>query len=261
LRNKIKLTAFAVLAAGLLITPKAQAQCPTISLLGAWTFSSDGFQVGNRLPFLFLASAGTFVANANGILNITQTNAVTFSVNRDSENGKFTLNPDFCGGTLMFYGGAHPDSYDFYVKNPNEIVYVGTQPGDTVRGKATRQTAFFCPADPRQALVGTWVFSLDGFNNSNPNIFSELASAGRFVANADGTMNITETNDLGGDVFRDTANGKFQVASDCSTAVLNFYSANRVAKYDVFFTDQNNIVIVSTVQGETITGEARRFGF
>jgi hypothetical protein len=260
MKNQIKLTAFAALAAGLLITPKAQAQCPAISLLGAWTFSSDGFQTSSpRSPFFFLAGAGTFVANANGILNITETNAVEFSINRDSENGKFTLNSDSCGGTLMFYGGARPDSYDFYVKNANEIVYVGTQAGDSIRGKATRATAFFCPADPRQALVGSWVFSLDGFNLNSG--ISEIASAGRFVANADGTMNIAETTDLNGGVSRDSPTGKFGVATDCSTGTLTFYSASRVAKYDFFFTDQNNIVFISTVQGEVITGEGRRFGF
>lgn len=262
-------------AAGVLLVPAAQAQCPAQpldALAGPWTFSTDGFTLP---PIGFLASAGRFVAtvgtNRNGqplgILQITNSGSINGSPTRlEVDAGRFALNADCTGGTLTFNLSSRPVQFDFYFVNADEIVLVGSNNADIVLGSAKRIAPPACPAQRLEALAGTWVFSVKGFSFVRQFF---VASAGRFVASVGtdrnggplGQLLITASSSVEASPVRlERDAGRFQVNANCTGGTLTFNLSSRPIQFDFFFAGANDIVMVGSNNGDIVWGSARRFG-
>lgn len=124
--------------------------CPAVALqalAGTWIFSTDGFTVLPRGDNQILTSAGRFVAtvaldrggNLAGVLAISATSSLDgSSTRREQDAGRFQVNTDCSGGTLIFNLSSRPVQFDFYFSGPNSIVMVGIRNGDIVVGSARR---------------------------------------------------------------------------------------------------------------------------
>ena len=271
LSSIVFVTAF---SAALFLQSEAKAQtCPGLPVLvGAWAFSTDGF---NFPPTRFLASAGVFVAsvgtdragNPIGLLAITQTTSLDGSPTRqENDFGRFQINADCTGGTLTFNVSSRPVQFDFFFVNTSEIRLIATNSADIVEGSAKRIIAAGCPANPLDALTGTWVFSSEGFQFP-PTAF--LAAAGRFIAtpgldragNPIGLLAITQTSARDGSTTRQEADaGRFQINSDCTGGTLTFNVSSRPIQFDFFFVSVNEIIFVGSNNADIVIGSARRFG-
>jgi hypothetical protein len=269
--------------AGVFSVPRAQATnviCdtgnPLQSLAGTWAFMTEGFQFP---PTAFLGSAGRFVATVGtdkaggplGLLSITQTASIDGSTVRlETDAGRYQVHGDCSRGTLIFNVSSRPAQFDFFFVNRNVLYYVGSNNGDIIRGIARRVGAGFenpsCPAQPLQALAGTWVFTTHGFSFP-PTVF--LASAGRFEAtvgtnrNGDptGVLTITQTASIGGGPARlEVDSGRYQLRGNCSGGTLIFNVSSRPVIFDFFFVNENTIFLAGSNNGDIVTGTAQRAG-
>ena len=135
-----------LLVAMTMLTPLAQAQCPSSTFVGTWVFSVKGFQ----FPVLsVIASAGRFVASEGadrpGLpvrqnLTITASTSITGSISRleTDATGRFQLFPNCSGGTLTANLSGRGATFEFFFVNQNEIVLVGNREGDILTGSARR---------------------------------------------------------------------------------------------------------------------------
>lgn len=126
------------------------APCPVVALqalAGTWVFSTNGFGPTNVGQTAILASAGRFVAtvatdrggNLAGVLAISATSSASgSSTRREQDAGRFQVNADCSGGTLIFNLSSRPVQFDFYFSGPNSIVMVDIRNGDIVVGSARR---------------------------------------------------------------------------------------------------------------------------
>ena len=119
--------------------------CPAVALqalAGTWVFATDGFSVPFRADTQFLTSAGRFVATValdRGVLAISATSSFNgSSTRREQDAGRFQVNADCSGGTLIFNLSSRPVQFDFYFSGPNSIVMVDIRNGDIVVGSARR---------------------------------------------------------------------------------------------------------------------------
>lgn len=126
-----------------LVAPSCPAN-PLQPLVGTWTYSVNGFHFP---PTLFLSAVGRLVASLGvdragapiGVLSISQSSSIDGSPTRsESDIGRYALNADCSGGTLTFNLGSRPGQFDFFFNNPNTLLFVGTNNGDIVEGRATR---------------------------------------------------------------------------------------------------------------------------
>lgn len=275
--NRKVVFALICLMAGLLLTPQMQAQtCPTNSLqalVGTWAFKADGF---GFTPLQLLATAGRFTAsigtdragNPTGVLSITQTSGINGTVTRqETDAGRFQVNADCSGGTLTFNVSSRPVQYDFFFTNLSEIVFIGSNQGDVITGKARRVGAGVdapsCSTSSLQALVGTWTFTLEGFAS----VLQILGSAGRFTATIGterngapvGLLTITQTSGLTGSTVRlERDAGKYSVNSSCSGGTLVFNVSSRPVQLDFYFVNSGEIFFVGSNQGDVVHGSAKR---
>jgi len=275
----IRHLAAACILAGLVLVPQAHTQCPAGTtnpnqlFAGVWTFESDGFSLA-RGGQLLLASGGRLIANANGLLTVTQTAAIDASTVRlETDTGRFVVDPDCLGGSLTFNLSSRPMQADFVFSGPNRINFISTTSGDIVSGSATRVSAGLetpsCPANPLTALSGSWTFELDGFQSP---FFQFLASVGRFttsigtspsgtnrISGPIGVLSITQTSSINGNIARgETDAGAFALNADCSGGTLTFNTSSRPIQLDFFFTSPTSIQLVGSNNGDIVEGSATR---
>jgi hypothetical protein len=141
-----------------------------------------------------------------------------------------------------------------------------------------------CAAAPTQALVGTWVFSTDGFarlakyqvvrdsDSSDDNVRGGayygfgpqlLASAGNFVAsvNSQGRaiLQIHASSSWNGSQTRyETDFGSFQVLDDCTGGTLTFNLSSRPVQFEFYFVNPNEITMIANNNQDIVVGTARR---
>jgi hypothetical protein len=94
-----------------------------------------------------LAAAGRVVATISpagaGVLAITSSSGVNGTTTRlEKDAGRFQVNSDCSGGTLTFNISSRPAQFDFFFVNFAKIVFVGTNNGDVILGKAERFGGF-----------------------------------------------------------------------------------------------------------------------
>ena len=128
------------LLAGAVTAPPAHAQCTLDTFTGTWVFSMEGFAVPR---IQVLAAAGRIVAtispSGSGVLAITSTSGVNGTTTRlEKDAGRFQVNSDCSGGTLTFNLSSRPAQFDFFFVHFGKIVFVGTNNGDVLLGKAER---------------------------------------------------------------------------------------------------------------------------
>lgn len=253
------------LLADVLLVPSAQAQtCPAnrLQLLtGQWAFSIEGF---TRTPDRAVVSAGRFVANAQGLLSITASSNIQGSpVRLETDAGRFQVSAGCKGGTLTFNLSSRPMQFDFFFAGPDEIILIGSNNGDIVRGSAKRVAPAACPADRLLALAGDWSFSIDGFFVPAPRF---LAWVGRFTASVGsnrtgapiGELLITSSSSADGSPVRlETDAGRYQINADCTGGTLTFNLSSRPMQFDFVFTAQGQIAFVSTNHSDILVGSAR----
>jgi hypothetical protein len=251
--------------------------CPVPSLQvlsGTWVFSTNG---GSPQIDQFLSSAGRMIAstgvdragNPQGILALNVTSSISGSpVRRESDVGRFQVNPDCTGGTLTFNLSSLPLQFDFFLSSNTHLVMVGTSQGRIVVGSARRievTTAPSCAAGSLPALSGAWTFATDHLAiGITPGRQTILTSAGRFTASVNGSRGvllITATSGSNRSVTRlEQDTGTFQVDDDCAGGTLTFNLSSRPVQYEFYFVNANEIRFVgnNVSGGDTLTGSARR---
>jgi hypothetical protein len=155
IKNRILTYAFTCVSAVLLMTPQAQAQCPSPAALAnplilfagapgstptVWTFRLDGQVLSAQF-----ASAGQLTASIRaggppfvGLLSVTQSSTYQ---RLETDAGYFSVNSDCSGGTLTFNLSSRPIQFDFWFDEGfGEIRFVSTTAVAVVSGTARRFT-------------------------------------------------------------------------------------------------------------------------
>jgi hypothetical protein len=130
------------------VVPQACPAQALEALAGTWVFSTTGYanfgQLNNPRT---LSAAGRFAAavgvdragNPLGVLALSVTSANNSTVTRrESDVGRYQVNPDCSGGTLTFNLSSRPVQFDFFFSSANRLVMIGSNQGDLVIGSAQR---------------------------------------------------------------------------------------------------------------------------
>lgn len=237
------------------------AQCPAdplLALSGRWTFNIQGTPTNRALNHDF-AIAGQFVASAtrpgfpspNGVgwLTITATSWINGSVTRlESDIGRYQLNADCSGGSLIMNLSSYPMQYDFWFQNGGQSMHiVSTVNGKPAIGSATLAPAG-CPAGVSaiDLLSGFYTFRYQGV----PWLPAPFGIAGVFEASrrplfnpsfldADrGRLDVRATSNLGfgGSVARLEGDvGHYSVNADCLGGTLTFNLSSQPVQYQFYF--------------------------
>lgn len=150
MKRYLTLSAICILAS-VFMAPMASAQCPLSTFVGTWGYHAEAisFVPPNIQGFFYAASAGRFAAsvatdragNSYGLLTTVDTTSKTGEILRlEQGSGKFQLNPDCSGGTIVFTGTSSGlANFDFYfVNGGTEIYMVGTDVGTIKTGTAKK---------------------------------------------------------------------------------------------------------------------------
>ncbi|MBY0505300.1 MAG: hypothetical protein K2X03_15410 [Bryobacteraceae bacterium] len=258
----------------------AAVQCiftPTPTLIGTWTFSTQGYRNLRGLPTTqFLGAVGQFTASVNaatnrGVLDLTSVSSALNGspVRSERDAGSFQVSEDCLTGTLTMNLSSRPVQFDYYFLNANEILLVSTTPGDNLQGRARRFTgSTTCPVPALSALSGAWAFQTQGTSGVPFNVaavnFNLLNSTGRFVAGINaagiGVLDLTVTSSFNGSITRaEFDRGRYQINPDCLGGTLTFNLSSRPVQFDFVFVSPTEIELVGTNNGEVIVGNARLF--
>ena len=249
---------------------------PLLALTGRWTFNAQAtpgpanneFAIaGQFTPSLDPPRAGIGTPAGTGWLTITATSWINGSPTRiETDAGRYQLNSDCSGGSLIMNLSSYPMQYDFFFYNGNQSMYlVSTINGRPAVGRATLG-ASACPAGvaPVNALAGPYAFKFQGIR-WQPAAFG---IAGVFTASTDalfrpsfldprGRLDIRATSNLGfgGSVTRLEGDvGSYSILPDCSGGTLVMNLSSQPMQYDFWFYASFNggdVISTSGVQSYT----------
>ena len=253
---------FSLLALAAIATP-AQAQCPANPLSAmlrfpTWTFNIQGIPTdGGRFGDLNrYAIAGQFTpsigtdrgGNPIGVLTINATSVIDGSTTRlENDLGRYQINADCTGGTLIMNLSSYPMQYDFWF-TADGIYIVSILEGRPATGSATLGLNF-CPAgvNPLSLLSGPYALKLQYIGVIFANTVTPThGMAGRFVpsigtdraGNPVGLLAITATSNftIAHSVTRQESDaGGYQINGDCSGGTLTFNLSSRPLRYQFYF--------------------------
>lgn len=258
--SQAPLFALAVLASSVYGAAPCPAN-PLLALTGKWTFNvqsvatraegarSNEFAIaGQFTPTLDPPRGGIQTPVGTGWLRITGTSWIDGSpTSLESDAGRYQINADCSGGSLIMNMSSYPMQYDFWFYNGNQSIYlVSTINGRSATGSATL-APMACPVGvaPIQTLNGPYAFKFQGI----PWAPSPFGIAGVFTASTDplfrpsfldprGRLDIRATSNLtfGGSVTRLEGDvGSFQVWADCSGGSLVMNLSSQPMQYDFYY--------------------------
>ncbi len=108
-----------------------------------------------------------------------------------------------------------------------------------------------------QSLKGPFIYKFDGNYFDNQGYNYPYSAVGRVVPDGNGALTATETNSIFGNVKRNaTYTGTYTVNNDCSGSMVFQYSGG-ASNYDfVFIQATNQLHLIESDQGVTISGTA-----
>ena len=265
---------------------------PLSGLAGNYVFQIEGVQ-----PYTY-GITGVFNArtgvdrggNTVGVLQITASSILgnsffdPFSLGfpssftrLETDAGKYTVNANCTGGTLIFNLSSRPMQFDFWFHNGG-IYIVSSLSGRPATGRAELGTNG-CPLGVTNPLIlqtlpnGNWTFSAHGIESTVqtarvPPAFPNYAIAGAWNATTGldrigpvGGLAITATSTLGieGSVARLEADaGRHQANADCSGGTLHFNMSSRPVQYDFWYADGFQQLYFISTSGPPVLGWASR---
>ena len=261
---------------------QAQAQCPVNPLLAL--NGKFAFQVEGVYPYVYGIS-GVFTAGpafdraggaigvlsitASSILGSTERGPVPVSYTRvESDAGRYTLNANCTGGTLVMNLSSRPMQYDFWFFDGGRQLYlVSTLGGRPATGRAA-VAPNGCPAglaNPLQLLGGPTTFVAHGidifFLTSNANYGIAGVMNGVDASGTVGKLAITATSNLGFDgsvTSQENDAGRYQVNADCSGGSLFFNLSSRPVQFDFWYADGFQQLYFISTSGPPVLGVASR---
>ena len=266
---------------------------PLSGLAGNYVFQIEGVQ-----PYTY-GITGVFNArtgvdrggNTVGVLQITASSILgnsffdPFSLGfpssytrLETDAGKYTVNANCLGGTLIFNLSSRPMQFDFWFFDGGRQIYiVSSLAGRPATGRAAVGINGGCAAfgvtNPLTLLNGNSTFSAHGIESTvrtarGQDPFPNYAIAGAWNATNGldrigpvGLLAITATSTLGieGSVARLEADaGRHQANADCSGGTLHFNMSSRPVQYDFWYADGFQQMYFISTSGPAVLGWASR---
>ena len=264
---------------------------PLSGLAGNYVFQIEGVQPYTYgITGVFNASTGfDRGGNTVGVLRITASSILgnsffdPFSLGfpasytrLETDAGKYTVNADCRGGSLIFNLSSRPMQFDFWFFDGGRQIYiVSSLAGRPATGRAAVGTNG-CPAglpNPLNLLNGNSTFSAHGIESpisirrGQPG-YPDYAIAGVWNATTGldrigpvGGLAITATSTLGieGSVARlESDAGRHQANADCSGGTLHFNMSSRPVQFDFWYADGFQQMYFISTSGPPVLGWASR---
>ena len=256
---------------------------PLSGLAGNYVFQIEGVQ-----PYTY-GITGVFNArtavdrggNTVGVLQITASSILgnsffdPFSIGSpasytrlETDAGKYTVNANCLGGTLIFNLSSRPMQFDFWFFDGGRQIYiVSSLGGRPATGRAAVGTNG-CPAgltNPLILLNSNSTFSAHGIESPvalrrSQDAFPNYAIAVDRLGPV-GLLAITATSSLGveGSIARLEADaGRHQANADCSGGTLHFNMSSRPVQYDFWYADGFQQLYFISTSGPAVLGWASR---
>ena len=258
---------------------------PLSGLTGNHVFQIEG-QAGYQYGITGVFNASTAVdrgGNTVGVLKITassilghptainQYDTITYT-RLESDAGKYTVNADCKGGSLIFNLSSRPMQFDFWFFDGGRQIYiVSTSSGRQAVGRAAVGTNG-CPAgvtNPLTLLNGNSTFSghsvqvgpfIENLGYTIAGVWNAFTGLDR-GGNTVGGLAITATSSLGffGSVTRLEADaGRHQANADCSGGTLHFNLSSRPVQFDFWYADGFQQLYFISTSGLPVIGWASR---